>query len=322
MILNENFTITDLMQNYTDDEIDEACEALKNEYTSDKHFLHDFINFNSSEMLEYKINNFLGKELTHEYIADMPQEEIDELFDSFFWNMCEQIDMKFISEYLKYNFDYKTEDDLEENINISKLYQATAETVDAIDNIQDKEYDSAKSNLKSAETKIVDVENDLDKNESLTEAVDDDIDVEEVDLDVDDEEIENDDETTKINETVKKQIQFPVLISATKNLEPIELEQDVKDELIDEYSTAVVDNMNENKKFILSALNIYDFEIFYNSYDTNNNITFDLIFDTDVSNDQLINVLKRYFNADIIDNTDEIDISLNPVLDNKFIKFT
>ena len=185
-------------------------------------------------------------------------------------------------------------------------------------------YDMLKELCKD-ENFVIELKKLISENESLTEDVDDETEVEadadEVDLDVDDEEIENDDDITKINETVKKQIQFPVLISATKNFEPIELEKDVKDELIDEYSTAVVDNMNENKKFILSALNIYDFEIFYNSYDVNNNITFDLIFDTDVSNDQLISVLKRYFNADIVDNTDEIDISLNPVLDNKFIKF-
>ena len=181
-------------------------------------------------------------------------------------------------------------------------------------------YDMLKELCKD-ENFVIELKKLISENESLTEDVDDE-NIEEVDLDVDDEEIENDnEETTEINETVKKQIQFPVLISAVKDFEPIELEKDVKDELIDEYSTAVVDNMNENKKFILSALNIYDFEIFYNSYDTNNNITFDLIFDTDVSNDQLISVLKRYFNADIVDNTDEIDISLNPVLDNKFIKF-
>lgn len=171
MILNENFTITDLEKEYTEEEIDEACEALRHDYESDKHFINDFINFNNSEMLKRKIDEFLGKELTYDYVADMTQEEIEDLFDFCLWNMCEQIDMKFISEYLKYNFDYDSEEDLEEamNPNSKKLYKAISDTADAIDNLYDDDIDSAKSNLNSAETNIVDVENELDKNESLTE---------------------------------------------------------------------------------------------------------------------------------------------------------
>ena len=177
MILNENFTITDLEKEYTEEEIDEACEALRHDYESDKHFINDFINFNNSEMLKRKIDEFLGKELTYDYVADMTQEEIEDLFDFCLWNMCEQIDMKFISEYLKYNFDYDSEEDLEEamNPNSKKLYKAISDTADAIDNLYDDDIDSAKSNLNSAETNIVDVENELDKNESLTENVDENI---------------------------------------------------------------------------------------------------------------------------------------------------
>ena len=188
MILAESFTIKDLEKEYTINQIDEACEALRKDYSNDKNLLHDFLNFNNSEILENKINDFLGTELTHEYIADMPEEEIENLFDAFFWNICEQIDMKFLREYLSDHFD-----ELEESVNTQKLYKAISDTADAIDDLDVDDTDKAKKDLNSAEKNITDVQVDLNKNESLTEDVDDDI--EEVDLDVaDTEETSNEEE--------------------------------------------------------------------------------------------------------------------------------
>ena len=148
---------------------------------------------------------------------------------------------------------------------------------------------------------------------------------------VDDEEvIDNEEDTTEIddiddeyddNEMVRREIVFPLLINAFDNEDnPIEANDIDVEDFVNEYSDTVINNFEDNKKFILSALDMYDFEIYFYEFDENNNIHFILELSKDVSNDLIINVVKRYFKVEVENfNTKNGYLTLEPVLENKYL---
>lgn len=147
---------------------------------------------------------------------------------------------------------------------------------------------------------------------------------------VDEEEINNEEDTTEIddiddeyddNELVRREVSFPLLISAFDDEDnPTEANDIDVEDFVNEYSDTVIDNFEDNKKFILSALDMYDFEIYFYEFDENNNVHFILELSKDVSNDMIINVVKRYFKVEIENfNTKNGYLTLEPVLENKYL---
>jgi len=138
--------------------------------------------------------------------------------------------------------------------------------------------------------------------------------VEETDLDTD----------TEINKLIKNKISFPILIEGYDEEDnAVGMPYDEEKEFASEYGEAVIKNIENNKKFILSALDIYDFEMYYDDYDSNSNVKFIAEIGKQVSNDLFMNVLKRYFKVEMESKiTDDGEFTLNPVLDNKFIRIS
>lgn len=153
----------------------------------------------------------------------------------------------------------------------------------------------------------------------LFEAENDDIELD--DIEVDETEVNDDPEEYDDNDLIRVEISFPLLIESFDNednpIEPNDL--DVED-FVNQYADAVIDNFEENKKFILSALDMFDFEIYYREFDSNSNIHFIMELAKDVTNDLLINVVKRYFKVDL-DNfsADNGYLTLQPALENKYL---
>lgn len=175
----------------------------------------------------------------------------------------------------------------------------------------------------------------------LTEA-EDDIDIDDIDLDdfdfgddeevveddfstdddLPDEEEQSDDDIARVNEMQRKTIQFPILIEGFgEDDEPISLDFDEEQEFAQEFGDLVIEKLQENKKFIMSALDVYDIEFYYDSYDSNSNVKFIVSSNEEIEAQTLMNVIKRYLNVQV-DNkvTEEGEFTLTPVLDNKFIK--
>lgn len=167
---------------------------------------------------------------------------------------------------------------------------------------------------------IDDIDVDTDTEVSDTELEDEPAE-EETEVTVDD--IDND-EDTDINEMYKKEIKFPILIEGfDEDGNAISMEEEDEGQYASEYGEAVVQQVEENKKFILSALDIYDFELFYESYDSNSNVKFTVNSNKELDSSILMNILKRYFNVEMDAKTlDYGEFTLNPVLDNKFIKIS
>lgn len=148
---------------------------------------------------------------------------------------------------------------------------------------------------------------------------------------VDDEEvIDNEEDTTEIddiddeyddNELVRREVSFPLLISAFDDEDnPTEANDIDVEDFVNEYSDTVIDNFEDNKKFILSALDMYDFEIYFYEFDSNSNIHFIIELSKDVSNDLLLNTIKRYFKVEVENfDTKSGYMTLSPVLETKYL---
>ena len=149
------------------------------------------------------------------------------------------------------------------------------------------------------------------------EVIDDDGEMSDIVDDTVDQELDD----TDTNEVIKKKISFPVIIEGLdENSEPMEVSQEDKEEIAGQYADAVNDIMNENKKFIMSALDIYDFECFFDSIDVNSFVHFTVTLKKDLNNDSLMNVLKRYFNLEVPPaNVEGGEVTISPVVDNKYI---
>ena len=150
------------------------------------------------------------------------------------------------------------------------------------------------------------------------------IEADEFEDEIESEEIDDITDDADSNELVKKEISFPILIeSFDEEGNAIEADDADIEELTTQYADTVIDNFNDNKKFILSALDIYDFEIYFDELDTNSNIHFIVELNEDVPNDKLNNTIKRYFDVDV----DDLEvsygiISIRPVLENKYLTIT
>jgi len=162
------------------------------------------------------------------------------------------------------------------------------------------------------------------------EGFEDEEEIEEVDeqpeQEVEEEEVIDDDEPDAGNLKGRK-ITFPLLFEATydDSGKAAALSFDEKKDVAQQYADAVVETIEDNKKFIMSALDIYDFECFYDTMDVNGFVTFVVTVDDEVKGDLIINVLKRYFNLQIDDvaiekDEQNITIFVSAVLDNKYIK--
>lgn len=304
MILTESFDLFDLLDKYSEEQITIACDELVNDYRSDnpeKELLKDFIKFNTDSDLKFRMES-VGQYPDLDYIENMDDDELAEIIDDWYFEICTQVDLPFIRNYLQDNFG-------DGESNIYDVYESF-------------------TNLTRISRSLLEADNESDEEDIDFEDVDfsteDAPEEEEIDVDEDEtsEEETEEQSTDTVNETNKKDFQFPILIEANSQEGPQELEQEKIDDLVTQYQEAVIKEINDNKKFILSALDVYDFEVFYNELDSNNNLHFNLISETDIPNDQLISVLKRYFNQDITENEDDVTTTLSPVLDNKFIKIS
>lgn len=138
----------------------------------------------------------------------------------------------------------------------------------------------------------------------------------------DDDEESSDDDTVRLNEMQRKTIQFPILIEGFgEDDEPISLDFEEEQEFAQEFGDLVIEKLQENKKFIMSALDVYDIEFYYDSYDSNSNVKFIVSSNEEIDSQTLMNVIKRYLNVQVENKvTDEGEFTLSPVLDNKFIR--
>lgn len=270
---------------YSIDELEEACQALRDDFISDEAFYEDFLRYNRDDMLTRRIE--------HEH----PDSDISEIVDDFVIPIALQCDRNFVEQYLEDHFSR-----MDESLNESYLTEAD-------DDLEDEE------NF------------DDDRGDFGTEDFDDlDLDIEEDEEDFStDDDLEDDSEEEaepQENEMVRKTIQFPILIEGfDEDNKAISMDYDSSVSFAQTYGDAVIENMEQNKKFIISALNVYDFEIYYDSFDQNANVKFVISCNEEVDNQSLMNVLKRYFKVKV-DNetTDDGEFSLSPILDNQFIK--
>lgn len=129
------------------------------------------------------------------------------------------------------------------------------------------------------------------------------------------------------NQMTSRKISFPLLFEATydDSGEPASISRDDKADIAQQYADAVVKEIEDNTKFIISALDVYDFECYYDKMDANSFVTFIVTVDSSVSSDLIINVLKRYFNLQIDDaqieqDGENITVICSAILDNKYIK--
>ena len=253
------------LDDYTEEEFQEACEALRDDFVNDSEMLKTFFR-----------NDSYGKGRLSEIIIqntgidpnNFTEEEAKELIDDILYDIAEIVDKDFLINYLESN--YKT----------------------------------------------------LNEEDELDTDFEDDIEFEdEEDTESDEEEVTDDAEISYVNESITKTIQFPVIINCIDDVgEAVKSDEEDKEEIAENYADVVISNFDENKKFILAALELYDFEIYYKELDPNLNIKFEMEIDKEVSNDELIRVIKRYFNAEVDElSTNYGSLSIQPVLDNKFV---
>ena len=145
--------------------------------------------------------------------------------------------------------------------------------------------------------------------------------------DIEDEEIIDYGEETLVNELKGRKISFPLLFEATydDSGEAASISRQDKENIAQQYADAVIQAVEENKKFILSTLDIYDMEFYYDKIDANSFVTFIVTVDSQVPSDLLLNVIKRYLNIQIDDiqidqDGENITVMCSAVLDNKYIK--
>ena len=253
--------------NYTEEEFQEACEALRDDFVSDSEMLKTF--FRNDTYGKGRLSRIIIQN-TEIDPNNFTEEEAKEIIDDILYDIAEIVDKDFLVNYLEENYKSLTEED------------------EFDDDFEDE----------------IDFEDEEDA-ESEKEVTDDE---EETDI-------------NHINQLIPKKIQFPVIISCISDGgEAIKADEEDKKEIAENYADVVISNFDENKKFILAALELYDFEIYYKELDPNSNIKFEMEIDQEVSNDELIRVIKRYFNAEV----DELStvygsLSIQPVLDNKFV---
>lgn len=326
---------------YTIDELEEACEALRNDFIDDEAFFDEFVRYNNDRQLMDRIRR------------EHPDSDYDEIVDDFIIPIALEVDRDFVEQYLEDHFSPMNEDfgDTVGTITAqfivnnymvgSRLRSTPTHKISKQERIDPKhtiiEFSGlTKRELESIE-KILAKKGKVLSESYLTEADDDDSGdlgtedfdefesdepaEEETEVTVDD--IDND-EDADINEMYKKGIQFPILIEGfDEEGNAISMEEEDEGQYASEYGEAVVQQVEENKKFILSALDIYDLELFYESYDSNSNVKFTVTSSKELDSSILMNILKRYFNVEMDAKTlDYGEFTLNPVLDNKFIKIS
>jgi len=262
---------------YNFNEVEEACEALRNDFISDSEFLHDYA--------------FYSGKVSGNAVDLMDEEEATEFVEDNLIEIALVVDRPFIEKYLEDHFTPMNE-------SLTESYLTEADDID-----------------------IDDIDVDTDTEVSDTELEDEPAE-EETEVTVDD--IEDDGTDTSINEMQKKTIQFPILIEGfDEENNAIAMNEEDEEQYASEYGEAVVQQVEENKKFILSALDIYDLELFYESLDPNSNVKFTVTSSKELDSSILMNILKRYFNVEMEAKAlDYGEFTLNPVLDNKFIRIS
>lgn len=326
---------------YTIEEVEEACEALRNDFIDDESFFNDFLRYNNDDQLMDRINR------------EHQDGDYTEIIDDFIIPIALEVDRDFVEQYLEDHFSPMNEafgdtvgtitaQFIVNNYMVgSRLRSTPTHKISKQERIDPKhtviEFSGlTKRELESIE-KILAKKGKVLSESYLTEADDDDSGdfgtedfddfesdepaEEETEVTVDD--IDND-EDTDINEMHKKGIQFPILIEGfDEEGNAVSMEEEDEGQYASEYGEAVVQQVEENKKFILSALDIYDLELFYESYDSNSNVKFTVTSSKELDSSILMNILKRYFNVEMDAKTlDYGEFTLNPILDNKFIKIS
>ena len=330
---------------YTIDELEEACQALRNDFIDDEAFFDEFIRYNNDRQLMDRIR------------SEHQDSDYDEIVDDFVIPIALEVDRDFVEQYLEDHFTPMNEafGDTTGTITAqfivnnymvgSRLRSTPTHKISKQERIDPKhtviEFSGlTKRELESIE-KILAKKGKVLSESYLTEA--DDIDIDDIDVDTDtevsDTELEDepaeeetevtvddidDDEDTNINEMQKKTIQFPILIEGfDEENNAIAMNEEDEEQYASEYGEAVVQQVEENKKFILSALDIYDLELFYESLDQNSNVKFTVTSSKELDSSILMNILKRYFNVEMEAKAlDYGEFTLNPVLDNKFIRIS
>lgn len=331
---------------YTIEEVEEACEALRNDFIDDESFFDDFLRYNNDDQLMDRINR------------EHQDGDCTEIIDDFIIPIALEVDRDFVEQYLEDHFSPMNEafGDTAGTITAqfivnnymvgSRLRSTPTHKISKQERIDPKhtiiEFSGlTKRELESIE-KILAKKGKVLSESYLTEA--EDIDIDDIDVDTDTEvsdteledepaeeetevtvdDIEDNDEDTNINEMQKKTIQFPILIDGfDEENNAIAMNEEDEEQYASEYGEAVVQQVEENKKFILSALDIYDLELFYESLDQNSNVKFTVTSSKELDSSILMNILKRYFNVEMEAKAlDYGEFTLNPVLDNKFIRIS
>ena len=129
------------------------------------------------------------------------------------------------------------------------------------------------------------------------------------------------------NEMTRRKISFPLLFEASydDSGKPASISRDDREQIAQQYADAVTKEIEDNTKFIISTLDVYDFECYYDKMDANSFVTFIVTVDSSVSSDLIVNVLKRYFNLQIDDTQIEQDgenitVICSAILDNKYVR--
>ena len=257
---------------YNLEELEEACQALRNDFISDEAFYEDFLRYNRDQDLLDEI------ERKYPYWT----KEASDIIDEYLIPIALQCDRDFVEQYLEDHFTR-----MDESLNESYLTEAE-------DDLDDIELEGEEEEMPA---------DDLPDDETL-----------------EDEEQRQDEEEP--NEMISKRIQFPILIEGfDADGNAIGMDEEGQEAFAQEYGEAAIEQIEKNKKFILSALNIYDIEVYFDSLDSNSNVVFIATVGEEVENTTLMGVLKRYFNITVEPKqTEEGEFTLAPVLDNKFIK--
>ena len=330
--------------NYSFSEVEEACEALRADFVSDSEFLHDYAFYLTDEPA-YEVDL-------------MDEEEATEFVEDNLIQIAMVVDRPFIEKYLEDHFTPMNESfgDTAGTITAqftvnnymigSKVRSTPTHKISRQERIDPKhtviEYSGLTQRELESIERILAKKGRVLSESYLTEA--DDIDIDDIDVDTDTEvsdteledepaeeetevevdDIEDDGTDTSINEMQKKTIQFPILIEGfDEENNAIAMNEEDEEQYASEYGEAVVQQVEENKKFILSALDIYDLELYYESLDPNSNVKFTVTSSKELDSSILMNILKRYFNVEMEAKAlDYGEFTLNPVLDNKFIRIS
>ncbi len=317
---------------YNVDELEEACEDYRGGWISDEAFYEYFLFYNRDQHLLDEI------ERKYPYWT----EEASDIIDEYLIPITLQCDREYVEQYLEDHFtrmdeSYDERDSLvAKAAKLAQKYVKTRSAEDfrkldafCCDNdifLQDLDdgvaieddtfyFDESlnESYLTEAEDDLDDIELEGEEEEMSADDLPDDETLE-------DEEQRQDEEEP--NEMISKTIQFPILIEGfDADGNAVGMDEEGQEAFAQEYGEAVIEQIEQNKKFILSALNIYDIEVYFDSLDSNSNVVFIVTTGEDIENTTLMGVLKRYFNVAIDPKqTEEGDFTLAPVLDNKFIK--